>query len=134
MGLLDVLLGKPATVKKTDQGAVGGILDMLNDQKVGGLEGLTGKLAQAGLGNIVNSWIGTGKNKSVSASQLNNILGSDMVAQLASKLGVSQGAAASKLAKLLPLIIDKLTPDGKVNPSAAQSINVQDILGKLLKK
>jgi uncharacterized protein YidB (DUF937 family) len=133
MGLLDTLLGKAATVKETDQGAIGGILDMINDQKVGGLEGLTGKLTQAGLGSIVNSWISTGKNKSVKSSQLNNILGSDLVAQLASKLGVSQGAAVSKLAKFLPLIIDKLTPDGKVD-SSAKSVNVQDLLGKLLKK
>jgi uncharacterized protein YidB (DUF937 family) len=132
MGLLDSLLGRAGSVKPTDHGAISSIFDLINNPKVGGLDGLLGKMTQGGLGNIANSWIGTGKNKSVKSGQLTNILGSDVVAQIASKLGVSNAAAAGKLAKFLPLIVDKLTPDGKI-PSG-QSVNVQDILGKLLKK
>lgn len=132
MGLLDKILTGGRT-SAPDQNVVGGILDMINDSRTGGLEGLAGKLTQKQLGNVVESWISTGKNKSVSTSQLNNALGGDMINNLAGKLGVSPAVALKMLAKYLPVIVDKLTPDGKVSNQTA-GINVQDILAKLMKK
>jgi uncharacterized protein YidB (DUF937 family) len=132
MGLLDILLNRSGSVKPADQNAVGGIFDILNSSKVGGLDGLLGKMTQAGLGNIVNSWISTGKNKSIKSGQLSNILGSEVVGQLATKLGVPHGAAAGMLSKYLPQIVDKLTPDGKV-PTTGAAVSLQDLMGKLLK-
>jgi uncharacterized protein YidB (DUF937 family) len=137
MGLLDGLLkmamGAPKATE-SNQNAVTSIMDVLiNNKQNGGLDGLIGSLTKGGLGNVVDSWISTGKNKSVSTSKLNNALGSDIVSQVASKLGVSNTAAVGMIAKFLPLIIDKLTPDGKV-PSQSNSINVQDILSQILKR
>ena len=106
---------------------------LINNKQTGGLDGLVGTLTKGGLGNVVDSWISTGKNKSVKTSQLNNVLSSDIVSQVAAKLGVSNTAAVSMIAKFLPLIIDKLTPDGKVTAQSS-AINVQDILSKILKK
>jgi uncharacterized protein YidB (DUF937 family) len=62
----------------------------------------------------VSSWIGTGQNQSISASQIQSVLGSDVVKQLAAKIGVSPDAMSAKLAEVLPGAIDKLTPDGKL--------------------
>ncbi|MBN1413461.1 MAG: DUF937 domain-containing protein [Bacteroidales bacterium] len=136
MGLLDSLLnmaGGSPKATESNKNAVTSIMDILvNNQQTGGLDGLVGKLTKAGLGNAVDSWISTGKNKSVKSSQLNNALGSDVISQIAAKLGVSNTAASGMLAKFLPMIIDKLTPDGKT--SSTSQINVQDILGKILKK
>jgi len=137
MGLLDKLIQMAGSSRSTtgvDQNAVTSIIDMLNNNpEVGGLEGLIGKFSQGNLGNIMDSWISTGKNKSVTASQLNNVLGSGIIGQLASKLGISNKQVLSQLVRYLPMIIDKLTPDGKVTASSNQ-INIQDILGNLLKK
>jgi|GEM_PF-5550622 len=40
--------------------------------------------------------------------------GSDLLSQLASKAGLSSGSASSQLAGLLPELVDKLTPNGKI--------------------
>ena len=41
-------------------------------------------------------------------------LGDDFLSQLAGKAGVSPDAASAQLSSLLPDIIDKLTPSGKI--------------------
>jgi len=137
MGLLDSLLNMAAgstKATKSNQNAVTSIMEVLvNNKQTGGLDGLVGTLNKGGLGNIVDSWISTGKNKSVSASQLNNVLSGDIVSQLAAKLGISNTAAVSMIARFLPQIIDKLTPDGKVTAQSS-AVNVQDILSKILRK
>ena len=78
------------------------------------LTGLLDKLNVGGLDDMVKSWIGKGENKAVSADQIKAALGSEEVAGVAAKLGVSEDEAADKIAKMLPAIIDKLTPDGLV--------------------
>jgi uncharacterized protein YidB (DUF937 family) len=68
---------------------------------------------------MVKSWIGKGENKAISADQVKASLGKDDIVAVASKLGISEEEAAGKIAKVLPGIIDKLTPDGLVpDPSA----------------
>lgn len=62
----------------------------------------------------MNSWISTGQNLPISAEQIQGVLGSDQVKQIAAQVGVSPDVASSKLAELLPTMIDKLTPDGKL--------------------
>ncbi|MBN1319869.1 MAG: DUF937 domain-containing protein [Thermoleophilia bacterium] len=78
------------------------------------LTGLMDKLNVGGLDDMVKSWIGKGENKAVSPDQIKAALGSEEVAGVAAKLGVSEDEAANKIAKMLPGIIDKLTPDGLV--------------------
>ena len=93
MGLLDGLLGQVAgsLLGGGQQGgaAGGGLASVLggllsNDGGQGGLGGLVGKFEQAGLGNVVSSWIGSGQNLPISAEQLQNVLGSDAVSGMAS--------------------------------------------------
>ncbi len=80
----------------------------------GGISGLMGKLKDSGLGDQVNSWIGIGENKPVDANQISSALGGDVVKNIASKLGVSQEEAAKGVASSLPEVVDKLTPNGKI--------------------
>jgi uncharacterized protein YidB (DUF937 family) len=137
MGFLDSLLNMAAgstKATKSNQNAVSTIMEVLiQNKQSGGLDGLIGTLTKGGLGNVVDSWISTGKNKSVKASQLNNVLSGDLVSQIASRLGISNTAAIGMVARFLPLIIDKLTPDGKVTAQSS-AVNVQDILGQILKR
>jgi uncharacterized protein YidB (DUF937 family) len=80
----------------------------------GGLTGLVSMFTQGGLGHLVSSWISTGQNLPISASQITQVLGSQQLNQLAAKAGLSPQAAGAGLAQLLPSLVDRLTPDGKL--------------------
>lgn len=84
------------------------------NSSVGGLAGLVQTLQKNGLGEIVNSWVGTGKNLPVTPQQIQQGLGGDLLKQLAAKAGISTEAAGTQLAGLLPDLVDKLTPTGKI--------------------
>ncbi len=89
------------------------VMQMINNQP-GGLSGLVQQFHDKGLGSLASSWVGTGQNLPISADQIQHVLGSDQVKELAAKVGISPEAASSHLAQLLPLVIDKLTPNGQL--------------------
>ena len=95
-------------------GVLGNVLDMVGKERGGGLAGLVQAFQANGLGDVVSSWIGTGPNQPISASQIQGVLGSDAVKQLAARMGISPDAMSAKLAEVLPSAIDKLTPNGKL--------------------
>lgn len=81
---------------------------------LGGLGGLLGKLHQGGLGDAANSWVGSGENQPVSPHQLGSALGPDIVKALAQRSGLSEAEVTSQLSQLLPGLVDKLTPKGRL--------------------
>jgi len=83
-------------------------------ERVGGVDGLKQKFEQAGLGDVAQSWIGTGSNKSVSPDQVKDALGRQQVEQIANDAGVSTDEAAAGLSKVLPDAVDNVTPSGQV--------------------
>ncbi len=119
MGLLDDVLGK---VKEAAGGSGGEqptlaneVLGLLSGAgRGGGLQGLIATFKEKGLGDIVSSWVGTGRNLPIGTDQMTAGLGSDLIAQLASKVGIPPDVATSKLTEILPTFVDKLTPDGRV--------------------
>jgi uncharacterized protein YidB (DUF937 family) len=117
MGFMDDL--KKVVVGQ--QGEAGGqssmldnLLEMLNDQKSGGITGLIQKFNEKGLGDHISSWIGTGENLPISADQIKDALGGDKIKEMASKLNLGEQDTSKSLADLLPQLIDRLTPDGSV--------------------
>ena len=62
-----------------------------NDGGQGGVGGFIAKFQRAGLGNVVGSRVGSGQNQPVSGEQFTDVLGADTMAELAEKLGTSQG-------------------------------------------
>ncbi len=95
---------------KADEGA-GGLL--------GGLGGLLDKLQKGGLGDAANSWLGTGQNKPVSPGQLGSALGPDIIKTLAQRSGLSEEEITRQLSQILPGVVDKLTPQGRL-PTMAE--------------
>lgn len=91
------------------------VVSMLS--KPGALNDLIGAFQKQGLGNVVQSWIGTGENLPISGDQLQKVLGPGVLAGLASKAGMGEADAAGKLSGLLPQVIDKLSPGGKTPAS-----------------
>ena len=109
MGLLDGLLG----------GVVGGEMATVVSgliEKHGGVQGIVAQMEQQGLGNTVKSWVGTGPNLPISADQVHAAFGSNVIAGLAAKIGMDPNALAAKLAQALPQVVNKLTPNGVVQP------------------
>jgi uncharacterized protein YidB (DUF937 family) len=80
----------------------------------GGLNALKQNFEQNGLGHIISSWIGNGENAPISPDQIKSVLGSDCVANLARKAGISPETATQYLTKSLPHLVDALTPNGQV--------------------
>jgi uncharacterized protein YidB (DUF937 family) len=89
----------------------------------GGLSSLAQAFEQNGLGHIISSWIGTGKNAPITADQIKTVLGSQCVADLAKKTGISPDKANQYLTYTLPKLIDTLTPNGKAT-------SAQDLLSR----
>ena len=83
-------------------------------QQNGGVEGILDKFRQGGYADQAASWQSTGQNIPVSGSALQEVLGSGTIGQIAQQLGMSHGDAAGGLAQVLPLLIDKFTPNGEV--------------------
>jgi uncharacterized protein YidB (DUF937 family) len=117
MGLFDNVLKSVTGNAPASEGSHSAIaiaaLSMLANHS-GGLSGLAQQFSANGLGGLISSWIGTGQNAPVSGEQLQNVLGSEQIQRVAAQAGVSPETAKSGLAQILPLLIDRLTPNGEV--------------------
>ena len=114
MGLLDSLLGSMmgGGAQQGQSPLMQAALQLI--QQNGGLPGIISKFQNGGMGAQAGSWVSTGDNMPISGNQLQEILGSGSIGQIAQQLGLSHGDASSGLAQVLPQIIDKLTPTGQV--------------------
>ena len=90
------------------------VLRHMQGQQSGGLSALISQLTSRGLGDVVQSWVGTGPNKEVSPDQLARAMDPKLLEQLAAKFGISPQAVTAHLADVLPKVVDRLTPDGKI--------------------
>jgi putative toxin-antitoxin system antitoxin component (TIGR02293 family) len=84
------------------------------DSILGGLADLIGKLSAGGVGPQVNSWIAHETNESVQPGQLGSALGQDLLAELSQRTGMSQKELLNQLSTVLPLIINHMTPNGRM--------------------
>ena len=135
MGLLDQVSG---ALGGAMGGASGGtakamllqqLIAMLS--KPGALQNLMSAFQSNGLGNVLQSWLGTGANLPIDPAQVSKVLGSGTINDLAHKAGLSEGETASTLSSLLPQVIDKLSPGGEA-PSQGQLGGLLSGLGKML--
>jgi len=78
------------------------------------LAGLVAALEQGGLGPQVKSWLGNGTNMPVTADQLKAVLGNTQVQEFARHLGLPVDETLKVMAQYLPEIIDKASPNGKL--------------------
>jgi uncharacterized protein YidB (DUF937 family) len=117
MGPLDDLENKAVTgiFGGTSGPLAAAVLEMISNHP-GGLPGLLESFHEKGLGEIASSWVGNGQNLPISSKQIEQVLASEQVQQLAAKAGLSPDLAVTSLAGLLPALIDKLTPNGEIPP------------------
>ncbi len=81
---------------------------------IGGLGGLLDRFREGGYEDIINSWIGAGANKPISPNELHGALGGETVDELSRQTGIGHHDLLSQLSKLLPAVVDKLTPNGQL--------------------
>lgn len=113
MGLLDNLLGSVLGSGTQGQSPLAvAALQLIQQQ--GGLPGIISKFENGGMAAQAGSWVGAGANLPITGGQLQEILGSGTIGQIAQQLGLSHGDASAGLAQMLPQLIDHLTPNGQV--------------------
>lgn len=100
-----------------NQGQQGG-----NAGPQGGLAGLVSAFGQAGLGDVVQSWIAPGPNKPVSPDQLQQVLGDTHVQNMARQSGMGSSDFLSQLSQHLPRAVDGMTPDGRLPDEGTVSV------------
>jgi uncharacterized protein YidB (DUF937 family) len=109
------------------------VLGMLaNNGQAGGLAGLMEKFQSAGLGEQMNSWVGTGQNLPVSPEQLGSVFGADQMSQMAERMGLSTGDLGAQLSQVLPQAVDHFTPGGQAPQDGLGDLG--DLLGQLLRR
>jgi uncharacterized protein YidB (DUF937 family) len=101
----------------TDTSDAGGVL--------GGLGGLLNKLQQGGLGDQTKSWIGSGQNQPVSPGQLSQALGPNIIKTLSQMTGVSEDELTKQLSQGIPVIVNNLTPNGRL-PTVAELSQIME--------
>ncbi len=151
MGLLDIvggMLGQQPGAAGPGGGAGGQadllrlVLSLLADNRpgaagggLGGLAGLVEQFQSAGLGEQVNSWVGSGSNLPVSPEQLQGAFGSDQMSQMAERMGLSTGDLGAQLSQMLPQVVDGLTPAGRVPEGGLGDLgDLGSLLGGLLRR
>jgi uncharacterized protein YidB (DUF937 family) len=92
--------------QSVDEAAPGDVLD--------GLGGLIDQFQKKGFGEVIDSWVNRGKNQDVAPDQVSVALGGDVVNELSRRTGLSRDQVVDELARMLPNVVDKLTPDGRL--------------------
>lgn len=129
-----------AVLNKTEQTGRVAAPDMLNpvlmqaltrllakDSAIGGLPGLVANFHSAGLGDVIDSWLGSGANQPVSGAQIEQVLGGTAIRQLAGQASMTLAETEKTLAQILPAMVDSLSPLG--NAQALDAGAVQSMLG-----
>jgi uncharacterized protein YidB (DUF937 family) len=91
-----------------------GLSKRLRGGPLAGLGGLVSRFEQNGQGAAVKSWVGDGPNQPISPNQVSSALGPDIVRALAEKTGLPEQDLGSHLSQILPAVVDKLTPKGRM--------------------
>src|SRR5258708_20446695 len=121
MGILDSLENSPAlrgVLSQLGAAVLPAVLgEVLGTGSQGGLNAIVAKLEQAGLGEQVKSWIGTGQNLPITADPLRQVLCNGRVKQLAAQYNIPVDQIPELFAPQLPLSVAHPSPDGKVSHS-----------------
>ncbi len=87
------------------------LLGMIGSEQ-GALAGLTKLFHDQGLGDVVDSWVGSGVKRPISAEQVRQVLGEERLAALGKGAGLAPENVATGLAALLPRAVSSLVSGG----------------------
>ena len=119
--------GAPTAPGQSSTGGLGGLLDQLRSSLggasaggilSGGLSELVDRFKQTGHGDTANSWVGTGPNKQLAPTQLEQAIGPEVLETLTKQTGLSRDELLTRLSRELPNAVDKYTPQGRLPTDA----------------
>lgn len=98
------------------------VTGLIANPATGGLSGFLDKFRNAGLGSMVQSWLGSSSApQAPTHEQLESVLGEGsgggLLAKAASSLGLPYDKVATAVAALIPMLISRMTPGGTVPSS-----------------
>ena len=140
VALLPVVLGMLSNTQQgrstgAQQGTLGGgagdILGQILGGTSGGLGGLLEQFQRAGFGEQARSWVSTGRNLPMPPDALGQVLGRGGLAEIARRAGVSERDASEGLSQLMPEVVDRVTPEGRVPDSDVLLASVQSFIKRL---
>jgi uncharacterized protein YidB (DUF937 family) len=118
LNLKNVAVALIGLIAYKNRDKIGEMLSGAADGKGGGLAGglndILDRFRNAGSGDDVDSWVGTGPNKPAQRDQIEKAIDPEMLTQLSAQTGLSQQELIDRLTQDLPEAVDKLTPDGRV--------------------
>jgi uncharacterized protein YidB (DUF937 family) len=132
VGIFDSIAGQILGRNSSQNTLINALVAMVGNKQTGGLAGLMEKFAENGLGDIADSWVSKGENLPITPEQMKHALGDTTIGRLASQTGISEEEISYQLSTLLPQVVDKLTPNGKILQSDIMSKGV-DLLKGLMK-
>jgi uncharacterized protein YidB (DUF937 family) len=100
-------------------------------QPSSGLDDLIRGFRDKGLGDVIDSWVGTGNNRPIAPDQLERGLGQERVREMAGRSGLSLESLLPLLVTALPAIIDALTPRGQVPQPSALDEQLRSLRNRL---
>lgn len=98
---------------------LGMVLSVMFDPARGGFQAFLDRFRAQGLNEALTSWLGNGENRSLSTAQLESVLGPHALSEIAKRLDLAPSLVATALGQLIPVTVDKLSPDGRL-PSGAE--------------
>jgi uncharacterized protein YidB (DUF937 family) len=131
MGIFDELVGGIEAEAGQKAGLYEEVAKLVTE--AGGVNGLMQQFQQKGLDGVISGWIGNGTNPPITAEQIVQVVGQDKITEIASKVGLSEQQVVDGISKLLPMIINHLTPNGTA-PSTGGGQLETEALGILKSK
>jgi len=84
---------------------------------------LVARFRAAGQGATADSWVSNEANHPVNVAELESALGTETLADLANKTGLSKQELLLRLNTALPEVVDRMTPNGRLpNDDEAQAL------------
>lgn len=115
-------------------GGLGDVLGQVlggSSRGAGGLGGLLEQLQRAGFGDQARSWVGTGTNQPLPPNAVEQVFGRGALAEIARRAGLSERDASQGLSQLMPEVVDRVTPDGRVPDEGALLDSVESLAKRL---
>ena len=134
--VLAMLSNRGAQPRSADPTSAGGLGDLLGQVlggatggggASGGLGAILGQLQQAGFAEQADSWVGRGANKPIPPDAMTQIFGRDGIEQISRQAGLSEAETSDGLSRLLPEVVDRVTPEGDVPDFDALTRSVSDL-------
>jgi uncharacterized protein YidB (DUF937 family) len=87
-------------------------------QNNGGMNAVLERFKQKGYGKHTQSWVDTGDNDPLDEQAVEQVVGQNDLQQMAQRLGVPENEVAEAFAEIMPEMVDKMSPQGRVPQQA----------------